>query len=236
VTCMKRLQNSAKSGESPGAIRFDFTVDFNGCCSEEAKQLRTEVMTRLGPAAKNPEEQRYWEFLFPEERPLPEGVPPELRQRMSLSSHEADCGAAEQYAPYLRFLGLKLKRRAVARLPARQLQFRVTQVAPRNDHFKFKISTAIETQVPISSGYVVVEFSGGPGYVWAPDLPTASLLTGASIIDNKPLTNYLGTFPPYTHPFTLEIGKTPIIPGTPIHVEAEGPNELSVTKVTWFDE
>ena len=66
------------------------------------KDLRTEILRRLGPPGKDPNEESAWERLF-----LPYNIPGR--------PDDIDPMAVKEYAKHLRVFGMKLKRRAVPR-------------------------------------------------------------------------------------------------------------------------
>jgi len=51
-----------------------FSNDFKACCAQDVKDLRAEILRRLGPPAKNPEEEEHWNMVFREQM-LPPGSP-----------------------------------------------------------------------------------------------------------------------------------------------------------------
>jgi len=93
-----------------------FTRDFNECCAQDVKDLRTEILRRLGPPFKNQREESTWKEMFSQEMP-PRGVPPpawSVRINPILVS---------LYAPYLRRLGMKLKWRNAPKIGPMALHF-----------------------------------------------------------------------------------------------------------------
>jgi hypothetical protein len=51
-----------------------FSADFKSCCAQDVKDLRSELLRRLGPPAKNPAEESTWKMVF-RDLDFPPGVP-----------------------------------------------------------------------------------------------------------------------------------------------------------------
>ena len=99
----------------------------------------------------------------------------------------------------------------------------------------YKNVVTIETKDDITSGYVVVQFSGRYAAMWA-DLANSKLVVnGADVIENSELVKLL-QWNPEMPIFVLKIGKTPFLISRPIHVVAEGGTQVHVSKVLYFDE
>lgn len=112
VDCMSPSPN----GPSTKARMFFFSNEFKKCCAQDVKELRIEILRRLGPPAKDPKEESAWEFLFPSVQFS--GPPMDINPM-----------AVKEYAQHLRRLGLKLKRRSVPRAAPRELHFTEQQLA-----------------------------------------------------------------------------------------------------------
>jgi hypothetical protein len=203
------------------------------------KQLRNEVVARLGPVAKNPEEQWRWERVFPEERQMPPNTPPEIKERILRSlMHDVYCGDVQEYALYLFHLAFKLKRRVVPLKPSRLLKFTETQVPPPNGAPGLNLTCSavvtISTTVPLPEGYIVVEFDNG--YTTSvDDFISNPFIVGFDTPDNVELADYLALKTP-SQMVAREIFTIPFVPKKPIHVQVSGAQELHVNKVMWFDE
>ncbi len=103
----------------------------------------------------------------------------------------------------------------------------------RANLFPFKAVITIDVKEPISSGYIVVEFDDRFAMA-STDFPDSKLVSDNDISETKQLRDYLATRqgPSYA----LALGKTPLLPGIPLHVFASGKKPFHVTKVILFDE
>jgi hypothetical protein len=182
------------------------------------KELRTEVIRRLGPPAKDPEEVRLFESSFPEHIEI--GM-----------ANRLDPSTIGRYAPYLRRLGLRLKRRAVARSAPLTLKFSEQVLRPEQPGYSHIIVT-IETVKELSSGYVAVQFSGQP-YSLGCDFQDSKL---ALPIDLPPENSAVTELLKSTANYVLQIGKTAFAPNKPIHVEARASVPIHVSTVTFLEE
>ncbi len=216
-----------RAGVSFNAISWRFTNEFNDCCAQDVKELRTEVLRRLGPPAKDPEEIMAWTVLFPELKY------PEIKGRMP---EIINLESVRDYAPYLRRLGWRLKRRQIPRVGPILLHFSEAKVPPQPpSNFQYNLMVTIKTETKVTAGYIVVEFDHHPGIILC-DFVDSKLVLGSDIrlIDNEEVRNYVGNYEPPN--YALAIGKTPFTPEKPIHVLASGPEQLGVVKVILFDE
>lgn len=147
----------------------------------------------------------------------------------------------EEVAERLKVLAVQVP---VTRAAPTALHFSEKQISPENPDFPlrmpgspYRIVVTVETQAPVSSGYIVVEFDDRWGSVSC-DFIDARLVSGgpsdAEDIGNKEFLKYLATLRPPT--YALALGKTPFLPGRPLHVFASGKDPFHVTKVTLFDE
>jgi len=236
-------RSMAERGMSPNAAIWRFTNEFNDCCAQDLKELRTEILRRLGPPAKDPDEISAWTVVFPELKY------PELKGHVP---ERINPGAVTYYAPYLRRLGLRLKRRGVPRSAPIALHFseklrtesaklpvgavRIASEFSGEPHQQFPFGTivTITTTTPFSSGYIVIEFDSG--YAGAGcDFVDSRLVVGEMrSVENRDLADYLEAHQFRT--YALAIGRTAFTPDKPIHVEAFGNNPLHVLMVTHFDE
>lgn len=218
-----RTMNSYK-GMSASALSWRFTNDFNDCCSQDLTDLRAEILRRLGPSAKDADEISAWTGLFPETK-YPDIA--RFGRKMDINPM-----MAKSYAPFLRRLGLRLKRRATPRSAPLALQFSEQQLAPEKPGYS-RIVISIETKKELSTGYIAVQFSGLP-YSLGTDFEDSKLaLSSRPSLDNPLVAKLLET---PTTSYVLQIGKTPFVPGRPIHVELRSALPIRVTAVTYFEE
>lgn len=216
--CIDDLSSAAQQEKDPNTIRFFFSTDFNRCCAQGVRDLRSEVLRRLGPPGKDVNEERSWEFLFPDS---PIGPPARI-----------NAGAVEDYSAYLKRLGLKLKRRSVPRNEPQALNFTEASTSARSVQFPYRIIATVETKETILSGYIIVAFTDQYVGVGS-DLSGSRIVGDVGNLDNSPLRDYLAK-----HRFTygFEIGTTPFAQTRPIHIVVEGSKPLHISEVILFEE
>jgi hypothetical protein len=234
-------KNAVSQNPSPDAVMFFFTNDFKMCCADDIKDLRTEVFRRLGPPAKDSEEASQWERLFPNvEMPW---------QRNTISPWNV-----KEYAPYLKHLGIKLKRRDVPRANPYSVDFSEIPTKPQSplklpgaavamaDQFTdgtplrpFASIVMVTPKTDITSGYIVVEFAA-PYAAVSCDLSDSKLVSAYDrrLIDNVALVDYLEAHRPVA--YAIEMAKTPITSERALHIEVHSNSPPRVVKATHFDE
>jgi hypothetical protein len=212
-----RLRQSATMVPRPSRdiILRMFERDFKNCCAQPMVDLRTEILRRLGPPAEDPQEVLAWKEITPS------------------PGWQFDPMPLRRYAPFLRRLGLKLKRRAVPRQAPKVLQFIERPLAPENSQFPTRFVATISTEVNVTSGYVVVEFTSPPGSVGTNFASRLILPSDIDMMLNESLVAYLASL---RSPYTLEIRDKPFTPTDPIQIIAAGPKPFHVLKVTLFDQ
>lgn len=223
--CIQDSIAEMKQGRSGNAAVYFLMRDFSECCAEDVKNLRAEVLARLGPPAKDPKEVSAWEMLISNSE-LPSARPLSGLYPMSI----------QEYAPHLRRLGRALRRRAVPLAAPLALRFSESQVPPERPGLPYRIVATIETKVPLAAGYIVVEFDGHWGQVGCDLKDVKSVMGGdPDMIDNKQLTDYLAAHQPMTT-YAIKLGETALSPERPLHVVAASNKPLHVTRVTLFDD
>lgn len=214
------MANTAMRPEfvSPEAATWVFKNKFNDCCAQDVFELRTEILRRLGPPGKDPDEISAWTMLFPQLKypTAPEVIAP---------------GTVRYYAPYLHRLGLRLKRRAAPRTEPLALKFSEQELPPEKPGYSHILVT-IETTKELTSGYVAVEFSGQP-YSAGCDFENSKLPFTSGVQPENPVVVDLLKA---TTNYVLQIGKTPFRPSNPIHVEARGSSAVHISGVLYLDE
>ncbi|HET9307278.1 MAG TPA: hypothetical protein VFO46_14740 [Candidatus Sulfotelmatobacter sp.] len=221
----------AESGDSFTDVMWRFDWKFKDCCAARVKQLRNEVVNRLGPSYVDEREQQSWDMLFMDAK-----FPPGPNQ----APRQIDCLQVQDYAPYLRKLGRQLKRRVTSRVPPKPLHFEETQLPATLALCKaceFGLGVTINTESPIAGGYIVAEFIPAPE-AYVSDIGRIVIL-GYTPVDNEPLEKYLKAFPSRTSTrglLTVDIPEDVFGPDKPIHLTVFAPYEFKVDKVTLFDE
>jgi hypothetical protein len=214
------MNRMAPNMMSYDALVWRFNTDFNDCCAQDVKELRAEILQRL-PLEKDPKEIQAWTVLFLQNKYPNVGIPDTVNP-----------SSVRDYAPYLRRLGLRLKRRQIPRLAPKSLHFS-EESAPSTEQNVRSIIVTITTGVTVSAGYIVVEFEGLP-YSMDCDFVGSKLLPNLDeLMENQELSEYLQKFPPIK--YALEIGKNAFVPEKPVHVRASGAKPIHAAKVTLFD-
>lgn len=220
--------------KEPNPLIFIFSKDFKDCCAQGLRGLRAEILRRLGPPGDNPEEKKHWESVFMDDRlekewPSNVPLPTQLTEIWPMS--------VIAYAPYLRELGIKLKRRAIPFAPPLRLHFLV-QTLPLLDP-KFAVTTVatIQPQSTISRGYILIEFIGEWATMGSDLKDITPIITGGDVeeSENIPLIHYMTTLKSGSF-YALKIGALPITPDSPLHFVVSGAKPVTITKVIWFDD
>lgn len=221
----ERIQGLAAEGRftREGTIewrRSEFDKEFQHCCSSEIKGLRTELLKRLGPSGSSLEEEESWTMLFP-------GI------KYPGASTEVTILGVGQYAPYLRRLGLRLKRLEIPRPPTMHLQFEELAItpAPLGSSAPNAIKVTLRTKKELTTGYIAVEFDQIP-VSSSTDFQTTELITGD--IENRALITMLSQ--ERGRVYALRIAANPFVPEVPVHVFAESVKPIHVVGAFWFDE
>jgi hypothetical protein len=224
--CIQESIGEMKQGRSGKAPVFFFTIGFNRCCAQDLKNLRAEVLARLGPPAKDPEEESAWLALFPD-----------VEFPVAGTANTVNPMSVEIYAPYLRRLGLRVRRRTVPRAAPIALPFSEEQLPSGDTMFPYRIVVTVKTKTPVSAGYIIVQFappfSGVVGMSWDGYSGRGSVLD-SRMIDNTELLDFLKEHPKGT--CALVVGKTPFVPANPLRLRAFGEKPLHVARVILFDE
>lgn len=213
-----------QNGMSPNAMLWRFNNDFNDCCAQDLKDMRAELLRRLGPKGKDNDEIEEWTALFPADKyPM---IPPNAKYVLPQS--------LRSYAGYFRRLAVRLKRRTVPRAAAKPLPFVETPIES-DEKFSHRIVATITTKETIANGYIIVEFDKSPASIGT-DFPGKYVMDWR-LIDNRDFAEYVANLMSnrITY-YALAIAGTPLTPSTPMHVVAAGANDFHVTKVTLFDE
>ena len=202
-----------------------FSNDLKACCMEDLRQLRAELLRRLGPPAKDPDEISAWTALFPE-----------LKHPAMDDDVYSSLVFAKPYTRYLRRFGLQLLHRATPRTPLLALKFsQVQTVSEPQGGSLMRYSVVVTVSVPheLKIGYIVSEFDQEVGSL-SSDLQGSSVLFGpdANLVDNNELSRLAQSQKHYI----LELGSTAsLTPATPFHVLASSIYPIHGLRVTWFD-
>lgn len=218
--CMNKSIAAMKEKRSGNAERWFFSNEFKKCCAQDVKDLRTEILRRLGPPAKDPKEETTWEMLFPTHS-IP-GRPDDINPMF-----------VKEYSKYLKMFGHRLKRRANPRAEPTGLNFTEQRIAPEKETFPYRLLIIINPKVEIKKGYIVVKFVGEP-IIGGTNLEDVGFVLPNDIMDNEPLEKFLQQNP-YPKTFAFQIGKTSIGPSKPMYVEAFHNKPFKVEKVILYD-
>jgi len=207
-----------------------FSNDFKACCAQDVKDLRGEILRRLGPPAKDVKEEQALKRVF-REMDLPPGVP--IPPQFS----DVDPFGVKEYAPYLRRLGTKLKQRNVPKLGPLPLHFSEARRDAEIPEFPYEIVVTIETTRELVSGYILVKFNGFHNRALC-DLEGSRFISESDEI-NEIGNDELSTLLAKENQVLLrilKIGKIPFLPSKPMHVTAYAKQTFHVSSVTFFDE
>jgi pimeloyl-ACP methyl ester carboxylesterase len=202
------------------ASRFFFKNDYNDCCAQDVKELRSEILRRLGPPGKDSEEIMRWNELSPAQ-PLP-----------AQFGDPATPIAVAQYAPYLRRLGLKLKRTEVPRAAPLALLFTVQQTPLEAGYSKHLVT--INTNKELASGFIAVQYDATPSRIVC-DLQGSQLALSSKDRDTISNPLVIELLKQIDRSYVLQF-KQPVASGSIIHVEISGPQTLQINGVTYFEE
>ena len=213
---MKELPNAT----TPDAVRSFFSSDFGECCLNQVEYLRAEVLHRLGPSAYDEQEMD----LF-------------IRLTEMKSQPLGSVALVGGYAPHFRRLAVKMKRKAAPLSPPVVLAFSETQLGPGaakpgTREFSHRLLVTLQAPKIASSGYLVVLFTSRAGVITT-DFPDGKFVVPSEVIENPPLSRVLSD--PTTLTYALQIGRTPILPTTPLHVLAIGDSETHVSQALLFE-
>jgi len=207
-----------------------FTIDFNACCAQAVTELRTEILRRLGPPGIDKDEVLAWEALVAE-NVIPQQSGPKQARPTDV----------QRYAPYLRLLGARLRRRAAPRFAPEALEFSEKKTPPERPDLSYRVVVTIKTKRQVSAGYVVVQFdralggaTTGLSSVGNDFAESNRDLGGSQLIDNKEVSGLIQRNG--ARVYAIRIGRSPLVPGKPIHVIGAGEKEFHVSQVTLFDE
>lgn len=221
---IEKLANDTirQNSVSPRAINWRFTQDFNRCCADDLKNLRSEILERLGPPGKDPDEIMWWEMLFP----------PSNSPFTRATQDEVSLMTATEYAGHLRRLARSLKRKASPLKAPKLLSF-VQQVQPPDDKFAFNLVVAITTDKAIRDGVIVVEFDA-PYASGSTDFVGSKLLSGKT--DNDELNLYLERLMKEQKGYyAIQIGSNPFMPDRAVRVFASGSKPVHAVHAVLFD-
>lgn len=212
--CISRVHSAHELG---GQVWL-FSNEFKACCAQDVKDLRAEILRRLGPPAKDPREEYAWTSVL-REMPLPPNAPTPSQ------FSGTDPMAVREYAPYLRRLGLKLKGGPVA------LHFSEVQTATGMPEFPYEIVVTIETTRELANGYILVKLNGAYSEARC-DLEGFQNISNDQLSENHELLDLMAK----RQGIAFEIGKTAFTPGKPIHVTASAKEPFHVSSVMFFDQ
>jgi hypothetical protein len=135
-----------------GSGDWRFTGEFKQCCEGYIKDLRTEMLRRLGPSSIDRDEKSAWDLMFFNERFEDSGVKPP-----DMSPHWA-----QEYLPHFRRLAQKLRRVGNPRRDPMILPMEGVKIQSINPEFPFGKLFVITPKEKIESGYVLLVFNGNP--------------------------------------------------------------------------
>jgi hypothetical protein len=210
-----KFETAPAAGLSASDSLRNKTVTFRWCCLKEVRAIRDEF------AAAH--------FVDDKLDSILSGIPMDAYAPPNEIIHRDDM---EQIARRLSVLAFS--NRASPRDPPKALRFSETQVPPEKAAYKFNVEVTIDTDVVLSRGFIVVEYSKPVGWI-QPEVNIGTILDRNDVGNNKAFLDYLDRFP-LGQTFTEEIRNAPFTPEKPIHVWAHDWSAFHVIKVTWFDD
>jgi hypothetical protein len=212
-----RFQNGTREWS-----RWKFDQQFQECCSG-LRVLRAELVRRLGPSGADVSESEMWTELFPD-------------TKYAMADNKVDRDMALMYAPRLRRLGLRLKRREIPRSPTLRLSSEETSLVPGSVAkpltFPYEMQITLKTPRELSAGYIVIELNDAAAFT-ATDFQTSEL-PGDEI--ENPALNTMRAQNPHGRVYVLKIAADPVVPEVPIHVFMGAFKSVHVIGAFWYDE
>jgi hypothetical protein len=197
--------------DSDNMLIGNFRSEFINCCLDEVKEVRTELVRRLGPAEANSEEKNLFQSIYRDS-----DIPKFARK--------PELGDVQRYAPHLLALGIKLKTKQIPRPAPISLRFTEQRITPQNG---MNIAEMISIYPPtnkVETGFVVVQFDNMVVSLGC-DFEGSSIASqnDLDVVENSDLIS-LFQFPIYP----LRIGKSPF--SKPIKVLASSNRAFKVLK------
>jgi hypothetical protein len=188
---------------------------------DDLKALRGEVLARLGPNAKDSQEIYRWGKLFPDA-----DIPPPL-------SHVSPSDGMA-YSPYLRKLGVHLKRTVVKRLASMLMNAKVQPSTDATLPGAYAEEIIVTPSSPMVAGYVLVSFAHEGLYSITTALKGGHVIEPNEVMDNGDAREKC-TVSATT--VCVRIGSIPLSRDNPMRVlvQRKAPNSRPVTAI-WFDE
>jgi len=121
-----------------------FSDKFSKCCARDVRDLRAEILHRLGPPAEDLEEEETYKSLY--------------------QAFEFDPQSVDIYATMLRRLGRELKLTLIADLGPIELPH--SEKKEPQPSGSILVTVTIQTETPRKSGYILLEYKGIPAEGW----------------------------------------------------------------------
>jgi len=207
-------------GMSAQSTMWRFTTAFRQCCEQDLKDLRTELLRRLGPPSKDSDEISTWGVIFPE-------------RKYSSMEDLISPATVVQYAPYLRRMGERLRRRSRPKEEPLMLHYSQQKVDSGRQDFPYGTLVTITPLKTISYGYVAVVLEG-PVAIVGDDLGRPANVFFPRDVDNKELAKFL--VDNQGHSYVVKIIDTAITPARPLHIRILGTEKVGIASATFFDE
>ncbi len=212
----KAIEKALLVRGSPGFSRWKFVQEFQHCCSD-ISGLRNELVKRLRPADVDTNESDLFQELF---------------RSSSVPGRPAvvDMGVAKLYVPFLRALGLQLKRREVPRFPTIRLAF--DERVASSPVYKCQLQITLKAPREIAHGYIAVILDG-PIAAISTDFQTSELVLWDA---SNPALKTMLAQTPGDRRYVLRIAENPFTPEVPIHVFVGATETRHVLAAFWYDE
>jgi hypothetical protein len=216
-----KLENLADAVQdsSHGNARLEswqLRTKLNECCIEDLKKLRADLVARLGPPLKDPNEISRWNQLFSE------------------AAVRFDPVLLKEYTPYLRRLGVRLTRQTVPRRAPLNLQVTSQVEPPDSRQFPYKMVITISTTNALKSGYIVAHFDQTPAAINSETFKDAAMVDQKEVTDNAELSSLLAS--DYLVTWALRIRSVPVTSDKLIKLTVSSSTAIHLLRARWLDQ
>ena len=202
-------------------VQHFFQEEFKGCCWPALRDIRMEVVARLGPAGIDADENETWDRAFPDQD--------KFYFFNHLGMHEI-----EDYAPLLRRIAINLERTYVPRPAPENLLFSESTTDSGYKDFPSKTVALIKTNTERKHGYVVAFFSEGAAMTGCNVARSQSIYAGIQVTKNDDLSKIVGDYS--IHKCVVWIGSIPFSSKAPMQVILIGKNPMHVARAQYIPE
>jgi hypothetical protein len=219
-----KYQQRAKTrdnGTTLMTVQHFFQEEFEKCCWPALRDIRSEVLARLGPAGIDADEHEMWDRSFPD-------------QDKFYFFQQLDMNEVERYAPLLRRIAIDLERTYVPRPAPRELRSTESIMPSGDKNFPYKTVAVVTTGVERKHGYVVTFFSEGPMMAECNVGRSHIMAYGVEVAHNRDLSTIVDDLS--TPKCVVWIGSIAFSPKAPMRVVLVGKNPIHVARAQYIPE